>query len=236
MDGFTYTNIFDTKGIEYLVIIAFLLLLIPFWIRLNKESKIVKQIYKTLDVLSANILKIPKGIFFSKNHTWSHLEKSGEAKVGLDDFLVKTVGDIQIKNLKNQGDIISKGELITEINQNDKKLNIFSPISGEIMQANPILVENSEIINEDPYEKGWIYNIKPSNWVDDTKSYYLADEAIVWSNKELERLKDFISVSIGNSSTENSPVLLQDGGELRINPLSDLKNEIWKDFQKEFLT
>ena len=40
MDGFSYYNIFDTKGIEYLVVIAFLLLLIPFWLALNKQVKI----------------------------------------------------------------------------------------------------------------------------------------------------------------------------------------------------
>ena len=49
MDGFTYNNIFDTKGIEYLVIIAFFAILILFWIALNKQIKIRKRIQKTLN-------------------------------------------------------------------------------------------------------------------------------------------------------------------------------------------
>ena len=48
MDGFTYHNIFDTKGIEYLVIIAFFAILIPFWMLLNKQIRISKEIQKTL--------------------------------------------------------------------------------------------------------------------------------------------------------------------------------------------
>jgi glycine cleavage system H protein len=235
MDGFTYNDLFETKGIEYLVIIAFLLLLIPFWMKLNKESNVVKQIQKKLDVLTASILSIPRGIFFNKNHTWSHLEKSGVAKVGLDDFLLKTVGKIKIKNLKKPGETISKGDLISEINQDGKTLRIFSPISGEIMKLNPILDGNPEILNDDPYEKGWIYSVKPTNWLTDTNTYYLADDASLWATKELERLKDFLAVSMGKNSTDQSLVSLQEGGELRINPLAELQGEIWEDFQEEFL-
>ena len=56
MDGFTYINIFDTKGIEYLVIIGFLLLLIPFWRSLNKPLTVRAKVMSTLGVLSSNIL------------------------------------------------------------------------------------------------------------------------------------------------------------------------------------
>ena len=56
MDGFTYHNIFDTKGIEYLVIIAFFAILIPFWMLLNKQIRISKEIQKTLGTLTAKAL------------------------------------------------------------------------------------------------------------------------------------------------------------------------------------
>jgi glycine cleavage system H protein len=66
MDGFTYTNIFDTKGIEYIVIIAFLLLLIPFWLALNRPVQLKEKFRKALGVLSAAVLRIPQGIYFTK--------------------------------------------------------------------------------------------------------------------------------------------------------------------------
>ncbi|MCK9399212.1 MAG: hypothetical protein M0Q51_04335 [Bacteroidales bacterium] len=235
MDGFSYNNIFETKGIEYLAIIAFLVLLIPFWLELNKKTKITKQIRKASGMLSANILKIPQGLFYSKNHTWAYLEKSGTAKVGLDDLLLHMTGEVRLNYFKNPDEIINKGEFLAEIDQNGKLLRIFSPISGKILHTNPLLHESPGMLNEDPYGRGWIYKIKPTNWVEETKSYFLAEEAIKWSTKELERFKDFLALSRGNGSPETVMIILQDGGELGDNALSEMPGEIWQDFQKEFL-
>jgi len=236
MDGFSYNNIFETKGIEYLIIIAFLLMIIPFWIIINRQTGITSRIKRTFGALTAGILRIPLGLFYSKNHTWTHLEKSGTAKVGLDDFLLHITGEVKFSNLKNPGDFINKGDFLAELNQNGKLLKIYSPVSGKIIDTNSLLVESPGLLNEDPYGEGWIYKIKPSTWIADTNSYYLAEEAITWYGKELERFKDFLAVSMGKYSPEISTVILQDGGELCDQPLSELPNEVWMDFQKSFVT
>ena len=101
MDGFSYSDIFATKGVEYLVVITFLTLLIPFWLILNKRSAIQGKIRRVLGNLSFNILKIPQGLFYSNNHTWMHMEKTGTASVGLDDLLLHMTGDVKFSNLKN---------------------------------------------------------------------------------------------------------------------------------------
>jgi len=235
MDGFSYYNIFDTKGIEYLVIIAFLLLLIPFWLALNRQVKIREQIRKALGVLSASILKVPQGIFYSKNHTWAYLEKSGTAKVGLDDLLLHITGEVSLRQLKTPGENISKGELLAKVDQNGKSLQIFSPISGTVLNSNPVINENHELLNEDPYGKGWIYDIKPTNWVAEISSLYLSEEVTNRLKKELVRYKDFLAINLGKYLPETSLAVLQDGGELIDNSLSDLPVEMWQDFQKEFL-
>jgi glycine cleavage system H protein len=235
MDGFSYTNIFETKGIEYLAIIAFFVILIPFWILLNKQVVISKQIRKIIGTLSASVLKIPQGLFFSKNHTWTHLERSGSAKVGLDDLLFHITGKVNVNHLKNTGDMISKGDLLTELDQSGKTLRIFSPISGKILASNALLKDNPQLSSEDPYGKGWIYKIKPTNWIEETSTCYLAEEATQWSKTELERFKDFMAHSVGKYGANPSLMVLQDGGELCDNVLSELPDEIWQDFQQEFL-
>jgi glycine cleavage system H protein len=231
MDGFTYTNIFDTKGIEYLIIISFFLVIIPFWIFLNKPLKLKK----VLGILSEKLLRIPQGLFYSKNHTWTHLEKSGNAKVGLNDLLMHITGEVTISNLKGPGEKVSKGDIIARIIQDEKQLNISSPISGEIHSINESLSENLDALNEDPYGNGWIYMIKPEKWVSETNAYFLADDATEWAKKELARFKDFIAMSMEKLSPDSSIVILQEGGELSDNPLSGMSNEVWKDFQAQFL-
>ncbi|MGE5383940.1 MAG: glycine cleavage system protein H [Omnitrophica WOR_2 bacterium] len=235
MDGFTYYNIFDTKGIEYLAIIAFFALLIPFWFILNKQTKTNKQIQHSLGILTSSMLEIPQGLFFSKNHTWAHLDKSGIAKIGLDDLLLHITGEVKLSNLKNEGEIIKKGDLLSEISHNGKHLKIYSPITGEVIKTNVALKKDQAVINDDPYNNGWVYRVKPFNWVAETNSYYLAEDASDWSAKELDRFKDFLANSMGKYSADPSRTILQDGGELRDQPLSELPIEVWHDFQQNFL-
>lgn len=235
MDRYNYINIFDTKGIEYLIIIGFLLLIIPFWLLLNKPMYLKEKFANTLRVLSESILKIPQGLFFSKNHTWAHLEPSGIAKIGIDDWLLHITGDIQIKYLIPLGGKIRKGDPIIELNQGEKNLKITSPISGEIQEQNHFLIENPILANTDPYGKAWVYQIKPDNWKRETKSYFLAEEATAWSKQELKRFKDFFAFSLESHYLDNYLVVMQEGGELVDHPLADSPSEVWKDFQKSFL-
>jgi len=235
MEGFTYHNIFETKGFEYLAIAVFFVILIPFWILLNKKVTIAKQIQKSLGVLTANSLRIPQGLFYSRYHTWAHLERSGVAKVGLDDLLMHITGEVKFNRIKTSGEKIKKGDLLAEIDHQGKLLKIFSPISGEIVEANSLLAETPGLLNEDPYVKGWMYKIKPVSWVADTNSYFMAEDATQWAVHELERFKDFLGASLGKYSPQPSNLVMQDGGELRDQPLSDLPVEVWQDFQQDFL-
>jgi len=235
MDGFSYNNIFETKGIEYLIIIAFLLLIIPFWYTINRKTALAKQLKNVFGALSSNMLRVPKGLFYSNNHTWSYLEKSGNARIGLDDFLLHVTGEVKFNCLKNPGDKVIKGELLAEIEQNGKQLKINSPLTGLIISGNTFLTETPGMVNEDPYGEGWLYKMKPSEWISETSSYYLADEAIAWSKKEFERFKDFMAETVKKYTPETSMLILQDGGELCDRPLSELPDEVWKDFQKSFL-
>ena len=236
MEGFSIVDIYETKGAEYLFVIAYLVILIVFWRLVRNPGKMLRQIKDAVTTLSARILNIPQGIYFNKNHTWAHLGESGAAKVGVDDFLQHIIGDLQLSGLREEGDSIKQGEILAEIQQNGKQLKVFSPISGQVLETNTLLLENPEMINEDPYNKGWLYQIKPSNWMKETRSFLLAEKATEWSEKELSRFKDFLSMgAMQKFSSEPAMVTLQDGGEIRDHVMSELPEEVWKEFQDEFL-
>lgn len=235
MEGFTYTNIFETKGIEYLVIIAFFAVMVPFWLLLNRKTKILKPDTKKAGLITIDSLRIPQGMFFSKFHTWAFLESNGEARVGIDDLLLHFTGSVSIENAKKPGEIIRKGDLLAKISNNGKNLRVLSPVSGEIMATNTLISENPELLKDDP-NRFWIHTIKPSAWKAETSNYYLAEESTIWMLQELARFKDFLATAVSKYISQPSGIVLQDGGELLDQPLAQFPEEIWQEFEKKFLS
>jgi glycine cleavage system H protein len=236
MDGFTYTNIFETKALEYLAIVFFFAILVPFWMFLNKKEKPSIQAQIAEGNFASASIRLPQGIFFSKFHTWAHMEKNGEAKVGLDDLLLHLTGEVKIIHFKLPGDEIQKGEPLARIQYNGNSLQVISPVTGEIKSTNELLEENPKLVKEDPYQHGWIYTIRPTRWKADTESCFLAEDATCWAVQELERFKEFLTGYEMKSMPETSQVVMQDGGEIIENALTGFPQEVWEDFEKKFLS
>jgi glycine cleavage system H protein len=234
MNPFVYTDIFDTKGIEYIVVILFLLLLIPFWSMLNRPLKSRARLKEATAALTAGILRIPQGLFFSRNHTWSRLEPSGLARVGMDDLLLHLTGGVEVSFLQKEGTQVRKGDALIRIIQDGKELALTSPVTGEVTLVNESLGDDPEAIMEDPYGS-WLCMIRPEDWQGETADCYLAGRASNWMKEELVRFKDFLSGALSGSEFRASPVVLQEGGELTDFPLSWLGKEVWDLFQEKFL-
>lgn len=236
MEGFSLKDIYDTKGAEYLFVIGYLIVLIIFWRIIRNPRRTISRIREAIGTLSASILNVPQGIYFNRNHTWAHLSESGTAKVGMDDFFQHVVGEVQVSGLKTPGSWIKKGEQMAEIEQNGKVLKVYSPLSGEVLDTNDELGGSPEIMNNDPFGLGWIYRIRPDNWKKETGACLVGGEASAWSKEEIGRFKDFLSGGpMKEYSSRPSMVLLQDGGEIRDKVLSELPDEVWKNFQAEFM-
>jgi glycine cleavage system H protein len=230
MEQFVYSDIFDTKGIEYIIVIFFFMLLIPFWYLLNRPAKLKKAVGDAVRAINLQALRIPQGLLFNRNHTWSHMEKSGVASVGMDDLLLHLTGGIELNYLKDRQEKVKRGEAIAKISREGKELLITSPISGEIDQVHNTLEDHSEAIIDDPYSS-WLYRIKPENWREETGDALMADEASEWTGRELERFRDYLA----ERSAEEG-LVLQEGGELSGHPLSEMNQDAWNGFQEKFLS
>lgn len=235
MEGFTYTDIFDTKGIEYLVIIAFLLLIIPFWRALNAPLVRKVPVYLREGVLTEKVLRFLPGLFYGRNHTWLKLEDSGIARVGLDDLLVHLTGEVNIKQIRIPGEQVRKNDVLAEIGTDGKKLKILSPVSGQVEKLNKKIERDPGILNKDPYGDGWMVMIKPSSWFSESRSFFMGKNAVDWATGELSRIRDFLSNTSGSITAGHPVAVLQTGGEIRDEPLRELPAEIWEKFQETFL-
>jgi glycine cleavage system H protein len=89
---------------------------------------------------------------FTKEHEWIKI-RDEVAIIGISDFAQEQLGDIVSIELPKPGGIFRQGQTMA----------IYAPISGEIIEVNEGLIEKPEIINQSPYDSGWIAKIKPSN-------------------------------------------------------------------------
>ncbi len=203
---------------------------------MQHRKGVLKSKSSSLAAFNENSVKIPRGLYFDKSHTWSFMEKDGLVKIGIDDFLQHATGPLTRTIIKNPGDKIKKGEQIITLVQEGKQLNVYAPISGTIKDTNEILITEPSMINTSPYDEGWVYVIEPSNWVREVEFLKMAGSYRQWILNEFLHLKDFIANALkSNSLANNAQLVLQEGGELQDNLLQNLGPQVWEDFQKHFI-
>lgn len=228
---------FSTVWMIALLFIALSALIIGSILRYGKKQNWTASDsdLKTSSILKEETIAAPKGLYFDKTHTWAFMEKDGNIKVGIDDFLQHVTGTITRVIMKNTGDKVRKGEKILTIVKDGKQLSIYAPISGTILQQNTSLVADSSLVNTSPYADGWVYLIEPNNWAREMRFLFMREKYSEWMEDEFIRLKDFFASSIKTKNPAFAHVILQDGGELANNILADLEPEVWEDFQNKFI-
>jgi glycine cleavage system H lipoate-binding protein len=186
-------------------------------------------------VFNEQSVRTPGGLFFDKTHTWAFMEKEGFVRIWIDDFLQHVTGSITRIDMKNPGDRVKKGDVLFSLIQHGKQLNIKSPISGNIIEKNRLLLTNATLINSNPYSDGWIYTIEPVNWLREIQFLSMAEKYREWLKGEFTRLKDFLASLQKTNELKYAHLVLQDGGELKDGILTEFGPEVWEDFQSNFI-
>jgi len=191
--------------------------------------------FRSRPVMGENLVSFPGGLFFDKSHTWTFMEKDGNVRIGIDDFLQKVTGPITRVIMKEPGEHIKKGESFLSLVQCGKQLEIQSPVSGVVVGQNRALVEDSSSINNAPYSEGWVYMVEPLNWLKEMKAYAMGDHYREWIKAEFSRLKDFLSSGIKPLGNVEPAQVMQEGGEIREGVLEGFGPDVWEEFQTGFI-
>lgn len=178
-------------------------------------------------------LALPGGLFFHRGHTWAKLDPSGNIKVGLDDFVQKIIGRIDAIKPRKVGDSISQGDKIFTIEQGKRTAEFNSPVDGVIDSINEEIVSNPGVIKENPYESGWIYSIKPTNLSTNIKSLTIAEDALTWLKKEVQKFREFIAEQFVEDKMLGKT--LADGGVPVEGVMEYADDFSWMKLQEEFL-
>jgi len=106
----------------------------------------------------------PKELKFLESHEWARLESGAEiVTVGISDYAVEQLGDIVYLELPAPGDHVKKGEPFGTIESVKAASDIYTPVTGEVIEANDGLSENLELFKSVPYEAAWLIKVKPAD-------------------------------------------------------------------------
>jgi glycine cleavage system H protein len=107
-------------------------------------------------------MNVPVNLFYTKDHEWLRVE-GDMGYVGVTDFAQGELGDIVFLEVETLGETLGREEVFGTIEAVKTVSDMFMPVSGEILEVNPALEESPDVVNKDPYGKGWIVKIKISN-------------------------------------------------------------------------
>jgi len=131
-------------------------------------------------------LVILEELRYSKDHVWARLDDDNRITIGISDYAQEELGDITGIDLPEEGDEVVKDEPFGSIESQNKVIDLFSPLTGEIVEINQELLDSPEVMNEDPYQDGWIIRIDVSS----STEYY----ELLTSEEYDEYLKEIIGV------------------------------------------
>ena len=103
-------------------------------------------------------MKIPKDLKYTKDHEWARVE-GDTAVVGITDYAQEKLGSIVFVELPPPGKAAQKGQTVVTVDSVKAVAEVYSPLSGEVKEANEALKDTPELINQDPYGQGWMVKI-----------------------------------------------------------------------------
>ena len=104
-------------------------------------------------------MNFPAELKYTKDHEWVKIE-GDEAIVGITDFAQRELGDIVYVDINSVGQSVNEGEVFGTVEAVKTVSDLFMPITGEVLEINPKLDSNPELVNSDPYGDGWMIRIK----------------------------------------------------------------------------
>jgi len=111
-------------------------------------------------------VEFPEDLKYTREHEWAALEDGGRLRVGITDFAQDALGDVVYVDLPEPGTEVRGGEAFGEVESTKSVSDIFSPVSGTIVERNTALEESPELVNQDPYGEGWMVLIDPADPTD----------------------------------------------------------------------
>lgn len=108
-------------------------------------------------------MKVPDDRWYSAEHEWALLEGDGTVRIGISEFAQHELGDVVYVELPKIGARVKQKDQMGEIESVKAVSDLFSPITGEIIEVNDEVKARPELVNEDPHNGGWLVRVQPDD-------------------------------------------------------------------------
>lgn len=207
-----------THAIEYVLVVSYLLLFIPFWRFVNGAS--VAQAF------TLGWFHVPENVHLHRGHSWARTF-GGAVAVGLDDFAHKMIGPLDAIQLPAVGTAVRQGQKAFTVVADGKPFDVVSPVDGNVVAVNEVVRAYPADAVRDPYGTGWLLKVEPRWITANLKNLVSGDAARRFLDAAAEALAGRMSPELG--------VVLQDGGT----PVHGIAREIdaahWDDLVRASL-
>lgn len=106
---------------------------------------------------------IPSDLKYLESHEWVRAESDGSVTVGISDHAQSALGDLVFVEVPEVGRALAKGAAAAVVESVKAASDVYSPVSGEVVESNEALNGSPELVNQDPYGQGWLFKLKPSD-------------------------------------------------------------------------
>ena len=130
--------------------------------------------------------EVPEGLYYSKDYEWAKIE-GDKVRVGITDYAQKQLREVVYVELPGVGDTVTQNQPYGSIESVKAVSDLVAPISGTIEEVNQEVMDKPEIVNEDPYGKGWLLVVKPSNLQEELKNLMTDQQAVEWHKSLIEK-------------------------------------------------
>ncbi len=229
MEGFHYVDIFSTKGIEYIIVLGFLLVLIYFWRRLNRPRMVTasETDNATTTISLVDWFSLADNYHYHQGHAWAMPNKDMRVKVGVDDFVQKLVGKVDEIRLPDRGTMVRQGEQGFAFEIDGKIIPVLAPVEGEVVGINEAVLKDPKQLLEDPFGAGWLFEVQSKNWHRDKNHLFSGELAKAWLRQHVDRISDLMTSRMG--------IVMQDGGAIAPGFARELDPDHWDNLTREFL-
>jgi glycine cleavage system H protein len=105
-------------------------------------------------------MNYPEDLKYTSEHEWAAVEEGDRVRVGITDFAQDALGDVVYVEVPEEGTEVRAGEPFGEVESTKSVSDIYSPVTGTVIERNPTLSDSPELVNQDPYGQGWLVVIQ----------------------------------------------------------------------------